>query len=156
EGSYRLEITYGPDQARKITRLYNNNVLVKTKYYAGGNYEVEIDAAGNERKLHYIYGGDGLAAIFVKTNTAQNLYYIHKDHLGSFTAVTDGNGAKVEETSYDPWGRRRNATICTFDNMASTYMFDRGYTGHEHLYEFSLINMNGRVYDPILGRFMSP
>ena len=66
EGSYRLEITYGPDEARKITRLYNNNVLTKTKYFVGGNYEVEIDGLGNERKLHYIYGGDGLAAIFEK------------------------------------------------------------------------------------------
>ncbi len=40
--------------------------------------------------------------------------------------------------------------------MASSYLFDRGYTGHEHLDEFNLINMNGRVYDPLLGRFMSP
>jgi RHS repeat-associated protein len=35
-------------------------------------------------------------------------------------------------------------------------MFDRGYTGHEHLTEFGLINMNGRVYDPLVSRFLSP
>ena len=35
-------------------------------------------------------------------------------------------------------------------------MFARGFTGHEHLPEFNLINMNGRVYDPILGKFLSP
>jgi RHS repeat-associated protein len=35
-------------------------------------------------------------------------------------------------------------------------MFDRGYTGHEHLDKFALINMNGRVYDPVLARFLSP
>ncbi len=33
---------------------------------------------------------------------------------------------------------------------------DRGFTGHEHLVEFGLIDMNGRVYDPMLGRFLSP
>ena len=33
---------------------------------------------------------------------------------------------------------------------------DRGYTGHEHLPEFALINMNARLYDPVLGRFLSP
>lgn len=33
---------------------------------------------------------------------------------------------------------------------------DRGYTFHEHLIEFSLINMNGRMYDPVLGRVISP
>mgnify|MGYP002859120719 CR=1 FL=1 len=32
----------------------------------------------------------------------------------------------------------------------------RGNTGHEHLNEFGLINMNVRLYDPILGRFISP
>ena len=41
--------------------------------------------------------------------------------------------------------------------------FNRGYTGHacpefgrrEHLKEFDLINMNGRLYDPIPGRMLS-
>jgi len=41
--------------------------------------------------------------------------------------------------------------------------FNRGYTGHacpelgrrEHLLEFDLINMNGRLYDPIAGRMLS-
>jgi len=35
-------------------------------------------------------------------------------------------------------------------------MIDRGFTGHEHLYSVGLINMNGRVYDPHLGKFLSP
>jgi RHS repeat-associated protein len=35
-------------------------------------------------------------------------------------------------------------------------MLGRGYTGHEHLPMFGLINMNARLYDPVLGRFLSP
>ena len=35
-------------------------------------------------------------------------------------------------------------------------MLGRGYTGHEHLTRFGLINMNARLYDPVLGRFLSP
>ncbi len=31
----------------------------------------------------------------------------------------------------------------------------RGYTGHEELDEVGLVHMNGRVYDPQLGRFLS-
>ncbi|WP_444876849.1 RHS repeat-associated core domain-containing protein [Bacteroides heparinolyticus] len=34
--------------------------------------------------------------------------------------------------------------------------FDRGFTGHEHLYGFGLINMNGRMYDPVMSSFLSP
>ena len=32
----------------------------------------------------------------------------------------------------------------------------RGYTGHEHLDELGFVHMNGRIYDPLLGRFLSP
>ena len=31
----------------------------------------------------------------------------------------------------------------------------RGFTGHEQLDEVGLVHMNGRVYDPELGRFLS-
>ncbi len=37
-----------------------------------------------------------------------------------------------------------------------TLRFGRGYTGHEHLNQFGLINMNARLYDPVLGRFIAP
>ncbi len=30
------------------------------------------------------------------------------------------------------------------------------FTGHEHLDDFDLINMNGRMYDPLLAMFLSP
>ena len=33
--------------------------------------------------------------------------------------------------------------------------FDRGFIGHEHLEMFGLINMNVRLYDPVLGRLMT-
>ncbi|HZH72823.1 MAG TPA: DUF5675 family protein, partial [Mariniphaga sp.] len=32
----------------------------------------------------------------------------------------------------------------------------RGFTSHEWLPEFNLYNMNGRLYDPVVGRFLSP
>jgi RHS repeat-associated protein len=38
----------------------------------------------------------------------------------------------------------------------SDHWLKRGFTGHEHLDNFALINMNGRLYDPMLGRMLSP
>jgi len=32
----------------------------------------------------------------------------------------------------------------------------RGFTGHEHYPQFKIINMNGRLYDPVICRFFSP
>ena len=80
------------------------------------------------------------------------MYYTLKDHQGSLAAVI--HGSTVERLSYDPWGRRRNTTDFGYDNVSHT--FDRGYTLHEHYDGFDLINMNGRLYDPILGRMLSP
>jgi len=79
---------------------------------------------------------------------ATKIYYTHKDHLGSIISITDGNGSAVFKASYDAWGQQ---TI-----TANTFKFHRGFSGHEHLPEFGLINMNGRMYDPIVGRFLSP
>jgi len=88
--------------------------------------------------------------------TTDTTYYIHKDYLGSYDVITDEQRNVLERLSFDPWGRRRNPTDWTFNNVPASHLFDRGYTGHEHLDIFGLINMNGRVYDPWLGRFLSP
>ncbi|MDP2722754.1 MAG: RHS repeat-associated core domain-containing protein [Bacteroidales bacterium] len=152
-----LEITYGPGQSRKLTKLYQAGDLVKTKTFIDGTFEIEEDANGNLRQLHYLSGGDGLFAIYVIDQAGKaSMNYIHKDYQGSFETITNHKGEVVERLSFDPWGRRRNATDWTFNNVSETYTFDRGYTGHEHLEVFGLINMNGRMYDPMLGRFLSP
>lgn len=42
-----------------------------------------------------------------------------------------------------------------FRVVASEPVTTRGYTGHEMIDTVGLVHMNGRVYDPILGRFLS-
>jgi RHS repeat-associated protein len=61
-----------------------------------------------------------------------------------------------EKYYYDPWDRRRNPNDWSYNNIPQPTLTDRGFTGHEHLDQFGLINMNGRMYDPVLGRFLSP
>ena len=53
-------------------------------------------------------------------------------------------------------GRRRNPSDWSYNNVPTSYIFDRGYTGHQQMDVFGLINMNGRLYDPFLGRMLSP
>jgi hypothetical protein len=76
-------------------------------YYAGG-YEKEVKPGNHIRQLHYIAGGDGLAAIFVRNDGMDTLYYIHSDHLGSIDVITNQSGAVIQNCSFDAWGRRRN------------------------------------------------
>ncbi len=63
----------------------------------------------------------------------------------------------LQELSFGAWGDRRNPAIWrSFTGTPPEPLFDRGFTGHEHLYAFGLINMNGRMYDPLVSRMLSP
>jgi RHS repeat-associated protein len=73
------------------------------------------------------------------------------------TALTDKDGNVKERQTFDPWGNRRNPDDWTsLITTPVSHITGRGYTMHEHLDDFALINMNGRVYDPQIARFLSP
>ena len=75
----------------------------------------------------------------------------------TITHVTDASGNVVNEYNFDAWGRRRNFTDWSYTVAAQTDILpDRGFTGHEYLPWFKLYNMNGRLYDPVVGRFLEP
>jgi len=160
EDNYSLEFVYGLDQLRRKTIFSDNTGILKTKYFVGA-YEEEITTAGT-RKVHYIAGADGLAAVYIEEpggNSGEgDTYYSYTDHLGSIVALADGAGnvAPENEQSFGPWGRRRNINNWGYTGAQTITLIDRGYTGHEHLSQFGIINMNGRLYDPVLGRMLSP
>ncbi len=150
-----LELTYWPDNER-ATQVYKVNGLVNlTKYYAFGNYEKEVSSSA-ARELYYINTPSGIVAVAEVQSGIVNLFYIHTDVLGSFDVITSSAGDVVERNSFDPWGRRRNYSDWTYNNVSTSLITGRGFTGHEHLLEFDLINMNGRIYDPLIAMFLSP
>jgi RHS repeat-associated protein len=99
----------------------------------------------------------GLVALNIRTNGADAMYYVHTDHLGSLNSTYNSNGSKVYEQSFDAWGRKRNPTNWLYTSIANppTWLI-RGYTGHEMLPQFGLINMNAHIYDPLLAHVLSP
>lgn len=139
-----------------------------TKYYSeDGAYEiVEDHSTGLEKHIIYI-GGSPYESdiIFVKDyNEGSGSYrFLHKDYLGSILAISDEAGNKVEQRHYDAWGNLTHLQIGTgkvligkeVEKGLGQMLIDRGYTSHEHLAEVGLIHMNGRLYDPILRRFLN-
>ena len=66
--------------------------------------------------------------------------------------------AKINKSSLQTrtsLGRMRNPQNWIYASVQEPQLINRGYTGHEMLPEFDLINMNGRCYDPVVGRFLS-
>jgi len=158
ENDNQLTITYGADQQRIQADLVNVNTgPVNTVYYAD-NYEKEIKG-NTTTEINYISGGDGLCAMYVVTNGTGAMHYVYSDHLGSILTLTNEQGQVTGRQSFDAWGRQRNAGNWLYIQQTSLVMpswLRRGYTGHEHLPAFGLINMNGRMYDPILSKVLSP
>ncbi len=144
-------LTYGVDDQRRMSVYKIGGVTQLTRYYIG-DYEEELLANNNVRKIHYLSG----AILIQETNQPDKLYYTYADFQGSLLALTDENGNLLEKYAYDPWGARRNPTDWTQKDSRTSWIVNRGYTGHEHLDAFGIINMNGRVYDPLTAQFFSP
>lgn len=154
---YKLAYSYGPDRQRVSSLLMRNGNDEMEKVYAGGYERVIHNGATYE--IHNIPGGDGLCAMVVHDvdNDLWTNYAVYKDHLGSILTLTRAVGGSVEhEQAFDAWGRGRNPTSGTYTNLSTPPIWHyRGYTGHEHVKPFVLINMNGRMYDPVNGRMLS-
>lgn len=137
-----MTIDYGPDLERCFSILKQGNMVLRKVTYMG-DYE-KVVANGVTREYYYLDGD----VIVIRQNGTVHAYQSFKDNLGSILSVVDENGSKVFSAEYDAWGKQ---TV-----SVNTIGLIRGYGGHEMLNEFCLINMNGRVYDPVLGRFLSP
>ncbi|WP_118976990.1 FG-GAP-like repeat-containing protein [Taibaiella koreensis] len=158
EGDDKVHFEYWNDGNRSTMKYYHAGVLLKTKYYAP-LFEREVDnITGQTRDLCYIVGPEGnIVSILEKQNGIDKKYFVLTDHQGSLTHIVDENGTLVEEKSFDAWGRPRNpANWINLPPKEVSNGWDRGYTGHEHIPQFGIINMNGRLYDPLMGRMFSP
>jgi RHS repeat-associated protein len=153
-----LDYTYGPDQERRVANLFDaTGKKISTTYYHH-NYEKIVAANGTSfTETSYIGGGDGVCAMYVNDQNGNgNLYFVFRDHLGSILKVTDANGTSISEQSFDAWGKPRDpANWNSSPAQSKPSWLIRGFTGHEHLPQFSLINMNARLYDPINARVAS-
>jgi len=173
ENSNEEKITYDADHNRVMSVVMHAGVTVSTRYYLD-NCEYNVPSGGSPYYVNYIYGGDGLAAISSGTSPitvtfggysfSQQFpicYYVYKDQQGSILALTDKTGAVVARQNFDAWGRNRNTVSWNYmtypySSPGTPSWLYRGYTGHEEMPQFDLINMNGRVYDPILSRMLRP
>ncbi len=157
ESPYQTLFTYNASGERAKMEVKQSGTTIKTRWYAGSRYLKET-AGGVTKEFTWI-GGDAYSApcLAVTQSGATTYYYLLRDHLGTITHTTDASGNVVNEYSFDAWGRRRNFTDWSYAVAAQTDILpDRGFTDHEYLPWFKLYNMNGRLYDPVVGRFLEP
>ncbi|MGQ9426464.1 RHS repeat domain-containing protein [Gilvimarinus sp. F26214L] len=141
--------------------------LVTEKAFIIGKYEDVLPANDPDyQRIHKTRIDENILQVTTTdhlgiSNTV--LEYVHRDHLGSVEKVTDETGAVILATAFDPHGNRRNAhwtgelSESELEELLEGQGLTtrRGFTGHEHLDRTGLIHMNGRIFDPTLGRFIS-
>lgn len=153
QGVDNYQIIYDAHKERAYSRKTVSGVST-TRYYMP-NHEVVVNSLGEETYIIYLCNGS--IAIHDKAASTKTLYHGYYDAQGSLIALTDNSGNVVARFAYDPWGSRVSPTDWSQSvDSPSVLGIERGYTMHEHLDEFDLINMNGRVYDPAVSQFLSP
>ncbi|REC80580.1 type IV secretion protein Rhs [Chryseobacterium elymi] len=158
--SMRQRVSYGGnfsiDGDGKFTKFYSED----------GSFEVLKDnTTGKEKHILYIGGTPYESNIVYLKNfdeTSGSYKFLHKDYIGSILAISDEAGNKLEQRHFDAWGNFThlqigNGAIITDKNIIdnASLLVDRGYTSHEHFAEVGIIHMNGRLYDPLLRRFLN-
>lgn len=153
--------------------LFSNETTLYLGAYERETHETNLGTSGPvvTRMVHrHSLGGVIYTRDENSSGTSVKLTTVLRDYLGSTDVLlvgTWGGGAfsssATERQSFDAWGERRDATTLAPFRAAdadafrtSEHDYDRGYTGHEQLDDSGLIHMNGRIYDPELGRFLSP
>lgn len=119
--------------------------------YLGELYERRI-AGSTVTHVMYVPGERGVVAQVVQVaGGTPSATYLRDDHLGSIDV------AGLTRNKFDPFGRRIATTAppmsLTAPPLASVTL---GFTGQEHDDDLGLVNMNGRIYDPELARFLTP
>ncbi|MBQ3656489.1 MAG: RHS repeat-associated core domain-containing protein [Bacteroidales bacterium] len=101
---------------------------------------------------HYVFSpiSGNLVAVNFKQGNKSESYYAITDNVGSVLKLVDTGVHDKFSATYTPFGVR------TITKNELGYNFPRGFTMHEHLDEFGIINANARLYDPYLARFVSP
>lgn len=158
DGVNTVTFRYDPLQRRTVKRNSDGSVTT----YVGGYYEERRSADGLRTHAFFLStGGRTVVQALWKEGVGNSVQekqwlYAHSDRLGSIESLTDSAGNLVLRSKFDPFGQRRYPSNLGTPFTYSSGDVRAGFTGHEHDDELRLVNMQGRMYDPEVGRFLSP
>ncbi|MFO7938971.1 MAG: RHS repeat-associated core domain-containing protein [Bacteroidales bacterium] len=126
----------------------------RARFTEGTNHQASLSG-----EVHYYPFGMTIAGLTVAGESSTDQLFSGKrllnQDLSGTRPIWYDFGARYY---YDAWGRRKALKQggAGFADSEPLAWMNCGYTGHEHLLQLKLINMGGRVYDPVLGRFLHP
>jgi len=176
KGGRQTAMWYGPER-QLVKQTEETDQGLETTLYIGGLFEqVEKRGGGTVHRHNISVAGSSIAVVETAVPTSQQVdsdglpilnntpqviseHYLHKNHQGSVIALTDVQGEVIERRYYDAFGDLKNYIGQAGAFLASPLAYNAitsiGFTGHKLLQTAAVIHMRGRVYDPMIGRFLS-
>jgi RHS repeat-associated protein len=166
EGSTSLTLVYDSEHARITQAMTTASTTTTTTYLndpINGAMSEKAATGGNNTWNDYLIvdgkliGEHTCSAPTPPCTGGGTWQYFVLDHLGSVAVVTGATGAVTSRESFDAWGKQRNEdgsddTTCSNGLTSPT---TKGFTSQEEIAALCLVNLNARIYDPTIARFMA-
>jgi RHS repeat-associated protein len=158
----RIDFSYGVGRELRKRVDKDSGTGETTTTHRIGSVEKISRADGSHELRRYIGGVAIWSYRFDRkgVQTGLDRQYLHTDAQGTPVLLTSDTGALKQQFAYDPWGRRVWANNPAMNLPAASFLpvstqrTTMGFTGHDMLDAVGLVHMQGRVYDPRLGRFL--
>lgn len=131
--------TYDHDGQRVSTADGSTTTTFANKYY---------NTDGTNTTKH-IYAGDELVATIEDDGTTVDVWYVHPDHLGGTSVLTNASSTEAQAIDYFPFGEIR------VNDQTDSVDEQRKFTGHEYDSGAEIHYANARYYSQNAGRFTS-
>jgi RHS repeat-associated protein len=111
---------------------------------------------GAAQDVFYVKGAEATVAevVFDESAGTQRTLYLGGDSLGSVLVVFDDSGSMVESRYFDPWGNRIDAMGKSVPPMSGDPVA-LGFAGQRSDDDLGIVDMTGRIYDPVQRRFIT-
>ena len=145
---------YGPNRERIIKSSNNQKTQI---HYIDDIYEkwtsIENGTVQITEKF-YIKVLNKIIATKIVTKSVDGLFYMYNDAYGSVESISDEKGLLLTKYAYTAFGYR---TISyTNINMDLQPLLSLGYSSNDYIDDERLIFFEGRIYDCVFARFLSP
>ena len=148
---------YGANHQRAAKVVSLSGSPAGSTVYLGKLYEKRTDSSGVVSHVMYVLG-EGGAAIAQRTQPDSGgpatIDYLHNDRLGSVANISSSDGSSTK-VRFDPFGARLSTNAPPNQSSNPLPRMTLGFIGQENEDDLGLVNLNGRIYDPNLMRFLS-
>ncbi|WP_240496441.1 RHS repeat-associated core domain-containing protein [Streptomyces torulosus] len=114
-----------------------------------GDQEIRKATSGTPKATRYYSDGGTMVAMRVATGSGSKLSWLMADSQASTQLAVDSATGTATRRKYFPFGAQRGS-------QALPSGTDRGFVGKAEDADTGLSILGARMYDPVLGRFLSP